>query len=196
MWFHTWLAHKQEQRNSREAGKQVLPWAGRAALTSQLSGLYRRVAVAAGDLLPSLPPAASALSRRGTGGCAQHHPKGLAKPTAPENCLGRFCFLAPGPQSCRKGEGRPLTSPVEVVRVHEGEGLVAAGALLGVALVHGAHHYRHLLPRAAHRLLPLLGQFPWDRESVMQTQQGWTTCPGRWARGMPMEPVVFMLEHA
>lgn len=71
------------------------------------------------------------------------------------------------PEVPRRQEGRPLTSPVEVVRVHEGEGLVAAGALLGIALVHGAHHHRHLLPCAAHCLLPLLGQFPWDREFIM-----------------------------
>lgn len=57
-----------------------------------------------------------------------------------------------------------LTSAIKVVRVHEGEGFVAVRALLGVALVHGVHHDRHLLPGAAHRLLPLLGQFPWDRE--------------------------------
>lgn len=44
--------------------------------------------------------------------------------------------------------------------VHEGDGLVTVGALLRVALVHGVHHHGHLLPRAAHRLLALLGQFP------------------------------------
>lgn len=64
-----------------------------------------------------------------------------------------------------------LTSPVQVVRVHEREGLVAVGALLRVALVHGVHHHRHLLPRAAHGLLPLLGQFPEDREVMMQVRQ-------------------------
>lgn len=53
-----------------------------------------------------------------------------------------------------------LTSPIQVVRVHEGERLVAVRALLSVALVHGVHHHRHLLPGAAHGLLPLLGQFP------------------------------------
>lgn len=47
---------------------------------------------------------------------------------------------------------------------HEREGFVAVGALLGIALVHRIHHHRHLLPGAAHRLLPLLGQFPWDKE--------------------------------
>ena len=44
--------------------------------------------------------------------------------------------------------------------VHEGDGLITVGALLRVALVHGVHHHRHLLSRAAQGLLALLGQFP------------------------------------
>lgn len=46
------------------------------------------------------------------------------------------------------------------MRVHEGERLVAVGALLRVALVHGVDHDGHLLPRAVQSLLALLGQFP------------------------------------
>ena len=47
-----------------------------------------------------------------------------------------------------------------VVRVHEGERLVAVGALLRVALVHGVDHHCHLLAGAVQRLFTLLGQFP------------------------------------
>lgn len=36
--------------------------------------------------------------------------------------------------------------------------------MLSIALVHRVHHHSHLLPGAAHGLLPLLGQFPWDKE--------------------------------
>ena len=42
--------------NSREGGKQVLLWAGRAALVSELSGLYRHVAVVACALTWSHSP--------------------------------------------------------------------------------------------------------------------------------------------
>lgn len=57
---------------------------------------------------------------------------------------------------------RALAARVErvAVRVHEGERLVAVGALLCVALVHGVDHDGHLLPRAVQGLLALLGQFP------------------------------------
>ena len=58
---------------------------------------------------------------------------------------------------------RALAAGVQrvVVRVHEGHGLIAVGALLGVALVHGVDHHSHLLAGAVQRLLSLLGQFPW-----------------------------------
>lgn len=49
-----------------------------------------------------------------------------------------------------------LTAAVQVVSVHEGKRFVAVSALLSVALVHGVHHHRHLLPSAAQRLLTLL----------------------------------------
>lgn len=57
---------------------------------------------------------------------------------------------------------RALAAGVErvVVCVHEGQRLVTVGALLGVALVHGVDHHRHLLAGAVQRLLTLLGQFP------------------------------------
>lgn len=67
----------------------------------------------------------------------------------------------------RSQETCALTPPVQIVGVHEGEGLVAVCALLSIALVHGVHHHGHLLSRAAHCLLPLLGQFPWDKEFIM-----------------------------
>lgn len=57
---------------------------------------------------------------------------------------------------------RALAARVQrvAVRVHEGKRLVAVGALLRVALVHGVDHHRHLLACAVQRLLPLLCQFP------------------------------------
>lgn len=44
-----------------------------------------------------------------------------------------------------------------VVSVHERQRLVAVGALLRVALVHGVDHHRHLLAGAVQCLLALLG---------------------------------------
>ena len=46
------------------------------------------------------------------------------------------------------------------MRVHEGDGLVTVGTLLGVTLIQGVHHQGHLLPGAAQRLLTLLSQLP------------------------------------
>lgn len=58
-----------------------------------------------------------------------------------------------------------LTAAVQVVSVHEGKSFIAVSALLRVALVHGVHHHRHLLPSAAQRLFTLLSQFPWETQS-------------------------------
>lgn len=56
---------------------------------------------------------------------------------------------------------KQLTSSIEIVRVHEGDGLVTVGALLCVAFIHGVHHHCHLLPcAAAQGLLTLLCKFP------------------------------------
>lgn len=92
--------------------------------------------------------------------------KGLEKPIRQKRILRQFLGLqhlssiwnSGKPERwIRSQETCALTSPVQIVGVHEGERLVAVCALLGIALVHGVHHHCHLLPRAAHGLLPLLG---------------------------------------
>lgn len=91
--------------------------------------------------------------------------KGLEKPDTKKFlvCFGVYnppvlCGIMEKPQRwIRSQETCALTSPVQIVGVHEGECLVAVCALLSIALVHGVHHHSHLLPRAAHSLLSLLG---------------------------------------
>lgn len=62
-----------------------------------------------------------------------------------------------------------LTAAVQVVSVHEGKSFIAVSSLLRVALIHGVHHHRHLLPSAAQRLLTLLRQFPLEKGKTAET---------------------------
>lgn len=92
----------EEQQGGWEAGASV-GGEGRLGVRALRSLQTRGRGCLCSDLVPFPPPAASFLSRRGTWGCVQHHLKGLAKSTGPKDCLGRFCFLTPGPQRCPEG---------------------------------------------------------------------------------------------
>lgn len=130
--------------------------------------LYRNVIVAY-CTLSSGPITFTILScseTHGTWRSFQDRLKVLEKSIRHNNSL-RSCFFFKSlstiwnsrkPLRCtRSQETCALTSAIQIVRVHEWESFVAVRALLRVALVHRVHHHSHLLPGAAHCLLPLLG---------------------------------------